>query len=122
MKKQALIIDKRKELSTKYKKIVEGLDCSVTIANKLNEAFETIQKTEPDLVIVSDSIEEPLADFCKKIRILTYNSRPIIVAMSKSAETEDRIKALENGADDFLSEPINSEEFKMRMMAHLRRE
>ncbi len=122
MKKQALIIDKRKELSTKYKKIIEGLDCSVTIANKLNEAFETIQKTEPDLVIVSDSIEEPLADFCKKIRILTYNSRPIIIAMSKSAETEDRIKALENGADDFLSEPINSEEFKMRIMAHLRRE
>ena len=48
--------------------------------------------------------------------------RPIIVAMSKSADFNDRIKVLENGADDFLSEPVNSEEFQVRMNAHLRRE
>ena len=29
---------------------------------------------------------------------------------------------LENDADDFISEPVNSEEFKMRIKAHLRRE
>lgn len=122
MQKTTLIIDKRKELSTKYKKLIENDENFVLISRNLNSAIKIIQENEPDLIIVSDSIEEKLPDFCKKLRILTYNMRPAIVAVSKSAETEDKINALENGADDFLSEPINSEEFKIRIKAHLRRE
>lgn len=122
MNKFTLIIDKRKELSTKYKKLIEGADNHVIICHSLNSAIKTIQENEPDLIIVSDSIEEKLSDFCKKLRILTFNTRPVIIAISKSAETTDKIDALESGADDFLSEPINSDEFKMRIKAHLRRE
>ena len=48
--------------------------------------------------------------------------RPIIIATSKSADLQDRLNVLENGADDFISEPVNSEEFLMRVRAHLRRE
>lgn len=117
-----LIIDKRKELSTKYKKLLESAQNSVKISHNLNLALKYIQENEPDLIIVSDSIDESLCEFCKKLRILTFNTRPVIVAVSKSAEVDDKIKVLESGADDFLSEPINSEEFKFRMMAHLRRE
>lgn len=122
MNKHTLIIDKRKELSTKYKKLIESVENFVLISHNLNSAIKIIQENEPDLIIVSDSIEEKLSDFCKKLRILTFNTRPVIVAVSKSAELDDKIQALENGADDFLSEPINSDEFKTRIMAHLRRE
>lgn len=122
MSKFTLIIDKRKELSTKYKKLIESSDNFVIISHNLTSAIKIIQENEPDLIIVSDSIDETLPEFCKKLRILTFNTRPVIVAVSKSAEIDDKIKVLENGADDFLSEPINSEEFKMRIMAHLRRE
>ncbi len=48
--------------------------------------------------------------------------RPIIIATSKSSDLSDRLKVLESGADDFISEPINSKEFVMRIQAHLRRE
>lgn len=122
MQTHTLIIDKRKELSTKYKKLIESPENFVIICNSLNSAIKNIQDNEPDLIIVSDSIEEDLADFCKKLRILTFNTRPIMIALSKSAETSDKINVLENGADDFLSEPINSQEFKTRIMAHLRRD
>lgn len=122
MSKYTVIIDKRKELSTKYKKLIEDTDNFVLICRSLNSAIKAIQENEPDLILVSDSIEEKLSEFCKKLRILTFNTRPVIVAVSKSAETADKIEALENGADDFLSEPINSDEFKMRIKAHLRRE
>ena len=122
MRKHTLIIDKRKELSTKYKKLIEGADNFVIISHNLTSAIKIIQENEPDLIIVSDSIDESLPEFCKKLRILTFNTRPVIIAVSKSAEIDDKLQVLENGADDFLSEPINSEEFKMRIMAHLRRE
>ncbi len=122
MQKQTLIIDRRKELSTKYKKLIESSENFVIISHKLTSAIKIIQENEPDLILISDSIEEKLSDFCKKLRILTFNTRPVIIAISKSAEIDDKINALENGADDFLSEPINSDEFKTRIMAHLRRE
>lgn len=122
MQSVTLIIDKRLELSTKYKKLLET-DCNDVIVSKdLITAIKLIQDKEPDLIIISDSFDDDLSDFCKQVRALTYNMRPVIVAMSKSADFNDRIKVLESGADDFLSEPVNSEEFKMRMNAHLRRE
>lgn len=117
-----LIIDERKELPAKYKKILEDGDNQVTITSDITQALNFIKTQEPDLIIISDSIKEELAAFCMKIRVLTYNMRPVIVAMSKSSEIDDRINALKNGADDFISEPINTEEFKMRILAHLRRE
>ena len=117
-----LIIDKRIELSTKYKKAITLSNNSVAITNDITSALKFIQGKEPDLIIISDSIKEDLPMFCKKIRVLTYNMRPIIVAMSKSSEIDDRLKVLEYGADDFIGEPVNIEEFKMRIFAHLRRE
>jgi len=117
-----LIIDKRKELPAKYKKNLEDSDTSVLISNNIKEALSDIQELEPDMIIVSDSIDESLSDFCERIRALTYNTRPIIIALSKSADSGDRILVLDSGADDFLSEPVNIEEFKTRVKAHLRRD
>ena len=122
MLSNVLIIDKRKELSTKYKKSIEDEQTSVLISRNLKDAMHLIQTTDPDIIIVSDSIDESLADFCRKIRPLTYNTRPVIIALSKSAESADRILVLESGADDFLSEPVNIDEFKIRIKAHLRRD
>ncbi|OLA73407.1 MAG: hypothetical protein BHW62_07315 [Acinetobacter sp. CAG:196_36_41] len=117
-----LIIDKRKELSVKYKKSIDDEQTSAVIARTLKDAVALVQESEPDLIIISDSIDEDLSNFCEKIRTLTYNTRPTIIALSKSADTADRIKVLASGADDFLSEPVNIEEFKMRIKAHLRRD
>ena len=122
MQSVTLIIDKRLELSTKYKKLLESDSNKVIISKDLLTSIKIIQDEEPDLIIISDSFDNDLSDFCKQVRALTYNMRPIIVAMSKSADFNDRIRVLENGADDFLSEPVNSDEFKVRMTAHLRRE
>ena len=122
MQTVTLIIDTRKELSTKYKKLLENEYSTVIISKDIISSLKFIQDKEPDLIIISDSVDGDLAGFCKKIRGLTYNMRPIIIAISKSAELEDKLKVLESGADDFISEPVNSDEFIMRVKAHLRRE
>ena len=122
MQSVTLIIDKRLELSTKYKKLLETDSNKVIISKDLITSIKLIQDKEPDLIIISDSFDDDLSDFCKQVRALTYNMRPVIVALSKSADFNDRINVLQSGADDFLSEPVNSEEFKVRMKAHLRRE
>lgn len=122
MLSKVLIIDKRLELPTKYKKTLDNEETSTIIANNINLGLKIIQSEEPDMIIISDSIDEVLPKFCERIRGLTINTRPIIVALSKSADTSDRIETLESGADDFLSEPVNIEEFRTRIQAHLRRD
>lgn len=122
MQTVTLIIDKRKELSTKYKKLLENEYSVVFVSSDIISALKFIQEQEPDLIIISDSVDEDLPDFCRKIRAMTYNMRPIIVALSKSAELDDKLEALADGADDFISEPVNPKEFTMRIKAHLRRE
>lgn len=122
MQSVTLIIDTRLELSTKYKKLLENESNHVIISRDLLTSIKIIKDTEPDLIIISDSFDNDLSDFCKQVRALTYNMRPVIVALSKSADFNDRINVLNSGADDFLSEPVNSKEFQVRMNAHLRRE
>lgn len=122
MQSVTLIIDKRQELSTKYKKLLTSETNIVTVVKDFLAAMKFIQDKEPDLIIISDSIEGDLSDYCKKLRALTYNMRPVIIATSKSAELQDRLCVLADGADDFISEPVNTEEFVMRIKAHLRRE
>ena len=51
------IISKRKELSIKYKKLIEALEQEVCVIPSLSEALGQIQKIEPELLIVSDTIE-----------------------------------------------------------------
>ena len=122
MQSVTLIIDKRLEISTKYKKLLTDKSNSVNVTSDILGAMKFIQEKEPDLIIISDSIDDDIPDYCKKIRALTYNMRPVIIVTSKSAEVQDRLDVLASGADDFISEPVNSEEFVMRIKAHLRRE
>ena len=120
-KTRVLIISSRKELSIKYKKLIEALGQTVIIASNLSDALDIIQKQEIEFIIISDTIKEKLSGFIQKIRILTYNFRPVIIAVSKSGDVKDRLEALDSGADDFLGEEISKQEFQTRFRAHLRR-
>src|SRR5574344_1602434 len=122
MQSVTLIIDKRLELSTKYKKLLETDSNRVIVSKDLITAIKIIQDKEPDLILISDRFDNAPSDFCKQVRSLTYNLRPVVVAMSKSADFNDSIKVLHSGADDLLADPVKPEEFKLRMRAHLRRE
>ena len=108
MQTVTLIIDKRIEISVKYKKLLEDDYSQVIISRDLISAMKFIQDKEPDMIIISDSMGGNLAQYCKDIRAITFNMRPIIVATSKSSEVSDRLSVLEAGADDFIGEPQKS--------------
>ncbi len=120
-KTNSLIISTRKELSIKYKKLIEALGQNVQYTDNLSLALSIIQKENIEFIIISDTIKEKLSDFVQKIRVLTYNNHPIIIAISKSDDLEDKLKTLEMGADDYLEDAISKSEFQMRFKAHIRR-
>lgn len=120
-KTRVLIISERKELSIKYKKLIEVQKQDVIITDNLSDALSVLQKQEVEFIIISDTIKDKLSDFIRKIRVLTFNFRPIIIAVSKSGDLEDKLEILKAGADDIIGEEISKQEFQMRFMAHLRR-
>lgn len=117
-----LIIDERKELSFKYKRLIEHKSfCTINIHHSIEKVFDYIEKFEPDLILISDSIKEPTYEICCQIRTQIKNYRPVVVILSKSSHLDDKLANLNRGADDFISEPIENEEFTARILAHLRR-
>ena len=119
--KVVLLIDKRKEQSVRYKKILEGAGVTVFTVSNFAMGLNIMNSFEPDLILISDSLKIDVKKAIEQIKVLTYNTRPLIAVLSKSNHIQDKIDYLDAGADDFLSEPINSEEFKARICAHLRR-
>lgn len=116
-----LIISKRRELAVRYKKILKLLTADVVLTDNLSDAIGEIRQNEFEFIIVSDTIEENIRDFIKKVRVLTYNFRPSIIAVSKSDDLTDKLELLNAGADDFLSETMPNREFQARVNAHIRR-
>jgi DNA-binding response OmpR family regulator len=117
-----LIIDARNELSQKYKKIIQQ-DCYIypVVSHDIQQSYELMEELEPDLIIISDTFEENITDLCLKIRKKSGLYRPVLVVLSKSSYLDDKLNAIKSGADDFISEPIDSSEFSHRIFAHLRR-
>lgn len=117
-----LIIDSRMEMSQKYKKILQQ-DCYVhaVISHDLEDSFNNLEELEPDLIVIADNFDENINGLCAKIRRESSSYRPVMVVLSKSSYLDDKLGVLKSGADDFMSEPIDSAEFSARIFAHLRR-
>lgn len=116
-----LIISKRKELSIRYKKILNLLSSEVYLEDNLTSGLSIIKEKDFEFIIISDTIEGDIRDFIKRVRIITASIRPTIIAVSKSDDINDRLDILNAGADDFLSETMQNREFQARINAHIRR-
>lgn len=116
-----LLIDKRDVMSTKYKKSLIKNNFSVFHINNLEQAEEIILNNEPEIILISDSLDNDIDKNIEYLRTINTKTRPCIIALSKSNDVNDKLKVLNLGADDYLSEPIDFLEFIGRLKAHLRR-
>ena len=83
MKEAVLIVDNRKEQAFKNKRILENANAEVFQASNLFDARCALTEKEPDLVIISDSLDENISAFIKEIRSNNKNLRPFIIVLSK---------------------------------------
>ena len=66
LSKLVMILDKRKELPTKYKKLLESSGENVICVESIENALDILTKYEPDLIMISDSINTGLPEAVKK--------------------------------------------------------
>lgn len=92
----------------------------VVAASSGSEAIEAIEAQAPDLVLLDVQMPGMSGyDVCRRVRQDEANAFLPIV-MVTSSDTEDRIVAIEAGADDFVQKPFNQHELLARVRSLLR--
>lgn len=89
----------------------------VILCQTAEEGLDQVAVSMPDAIFLdTESVEG--VELCKQIR--EWSKVPIIVISAKASE-EDKINALELGADDFVAKPFGMGELVARLKAVLRR-
>ncbi|HVF99025.1 MAG TPA: response regulator transcription factor [Chloroflexia bacterium] len=93
--------------------------CQVIIAKDGEQALRLFQDEQPDIVILDISMPPPDGfEVCRRIR--EVSQVPILMLTARTA-TLDKIRALDQGADDYLTKPFDHLELLARLRALMRR-
>ena len=86
-------------------------------------ALQQLELLEPDIIIITDMLSSiNRFELCERLRVVQFISRPVIIFVSHSNDSpENKIEAFVSGADDYLTFSMQTEEFSIRIIAHLRR-
>lgn len=117
--RKLLVVDDEAQITRVLKRGLEAEGFQVRTASGGGAALEQFRTWSPDLIITDLSMPgiDGLA-LCGKIR--QSSDIPLIV-LSVKGEEATKVKALESGADDYVSKPFGMAELVARVRALLRR-
>lgn len=100
---------------------LKPLNCDIRKAYDGDQALESVQNDEPDLILL-DLMMPKISGYevCQKLKSNAQTALVPIVIISALRELDDKIKAIEMGADDFLIKPFNKLELITRVKSLLR--
>ncbi|CCJ97364.1 DNA-binding response regulator KdpE [Cronobacter malonaticus 507] len=114
-----LIVEDEKEIRRFLRTALESEGLRVYDAETLQRGLIEAATRKPDLVILDLGLPLPLGiDFIRDYR--QWSQTPVIVLSARSDE-QDKIAALDAGADDFLAKPFGIGELQARLRVALRR-
>jgi two-component system KDP operon response regulator KdpE len=114
-----LVVDDEAQITRVLRTSLNSQRYDVRIANEGEAALEIMKDWTPDLVVTD--LQMPRMDgltLCKEIR--TRSQVPIIV-LSVKGDDVTKVKALDLGADDYVTKPFSMNELLARVRANLRR-
>ncbi len=93
--------------------------CAVALAASGDEALRLFAQTQPDLVVLDVSMPPP--DGFEVLRRIRETSQVPILMLTVRETTLDKVRALDLGADDYVTKPFDHIELLARLRALVRR-
>jgi two-component system KDP operon response regulator KdpE len=113
-----LVIDDEPQILRALRTILTEKKFNVSIANRGEEGLNIAAINTPDIIILDLGLPDmDGVEVCKRLR--EWTQVPIIVLSARDNE-KDKVSALDNGADDYLTKPFGIEELLARVRVALR--
>lgn len=117
--KRIVIVDDYEESCKLLAEILSSTyECSYT--SDSTSAVRLINEKKPDLILLDYKMPGVLGvDVCREVKENESTRNTPIIFVSGAATIDERIKAFETGADDFISKPFHVKELILRIKARL---
>lgn len=113
-----LVIDDEPQILRALHTILTAKQFRVTTASRGNEGLTLAAAQPPDVIILDLSLPD-MSGFEVTERLREWTQAPIIVLSVRDSEN-DKVTALEKGADDYLTKPFGIEELLARIRVALK--
>jgi two-component system KDP operon response regulator KdpE len=119
MAARILVVDDEPNILATVAPLLRGRGYDVVSAMSGRAGLDAFDREKPDLLVVDLGLPDMNGvEVCRQIRLTS--SAPILVLSARGAEG-DKVKALDAGADDYVTKPFGAEELLARIRAALRR-
>lgn len=116
---RVLVVDDEAEVRDALRRGLELLDFDIQTAVNGVEGVAGVESWQPDLVLL-DLAMPVMSGLTALKQIRGWSQVPIIV-LSVMGEEADKVRALEAGADDYMTKPFGMQELQARIRVVLRR-
>jgi len=121
MSRQAhiLLVDDEVSIQRTMVPLLRSRGYEVTVAGTAREALASVEGERPDLILLDLGLPDMDGlEVCRRVRARW--DTPIVVLSARGAE-KDKVAALDEGADDYVTKPFGPDELLARVRAALRR-
>ncbi len=118
--KRILVVDDEPPIQRILRRNLQVSGYEVLVAENGKQAIEMVRLHQPDLILLDLCMPGELDGLDVCIQVRKSSQTPIIV-LSAITEEKQKVKALDLGADDYLTKPFSNDELQARVRACLRR-
>jgi two-component system, OmpR family, phosphate regulon response regulator PhoB len=122
MKPRILVIEDEPALveMLRYNLEKEGFDVATALDGE--EGLAAVSEAKPDLILLDWMLPHMSGlEFCRQLRRGRETQTIPVIMLTARGEENDRVRALDVGADDYVTKPFSPNELSARIRALLRR-
>ena len=120
-KSRILIADPDPDVSITLQLYFEANGHEVLLVDLAGNVLKTARQRQPNAILIStEAADENPYSVCQTVRADTLTAHIPLIMLLHVDERQERLAALEVGADDIATKPIDIEELRLRVEAIIR--